>query len=158
MTSQTCRVPNCNPVAAGCLTDQECYDDGSGPACWWKRCSGRDCYWDGRNPDWGILGDETDDPSLDIDCTDGCRVENINLNHPEQGTYQILVNYYEPNVSWTDATVRIFFKGDIVPSAEFATRMWNPCDTWNVAIIDWTDPENHPVTYLGDSHSNRCCL
>lgn len=156
-TSQICRMPNCDPFEAGCLTDQECYDDGTGPACWWQRCSGRDCYWGGRNPDWGNPGDESDDPSLDIDCTDGCRAENINLNKPEQGTYQILVNYYEPNRSWTDATVRIFFKGDIEPSAEFATRMWNPCDTWNVAIIEWIDPENHPVNYLGDSHTNRCC-
>jgi hypothetical protein len=154
---QVCRVPNCDPVVAGCQPEQECYNDGNGDACWWKRCSGRDCYWGGRNPDWGGLGDETDDPSLDIDCTDGCRAENINLNHPEQGLYQIMVNYYEPNKSWTDATVRIFFKGDILPTAEFTTRMWNPCDTWNVATINWTDPEDHPVTWLDDSHVNICC-
>ena len=156
-TMQVCRVPNCDPVAAGCQPEQECYNDGTGDACWWRRCSGRDCYWGGRNPDWGGLGDETDDPSLDIDCTDGCRAENINLNHPEQGIYTIMVNYYEPNKSWTDATVRIFFKGDIEPTAEFTTRMWNPCDTWNVALIDWTDPENHPVTWLNDDHVNICC-
>ena len=156
-TMQVCRVPNCDPVVAGCQPGQECYNDGGGDTCWWQRCSGRDCYWGGRNPDWGGLGDESDDPSLDIDCTDGCRAENINLNHPEQGIYTIMVNYYEPNKSWTDATVRIFFKGDIEPTAEFTTRMWNPCDTWDVALIDWTDPENHPVTWLNDSHSNRCC-
>jgi hypothetical protein len=155
--NNTCRQPNCEPVAAGCQPEQECYNDGSGDACWWKRCSGRDCYWDGRNPDWGGMGDETDDPSLDIDCTSGCRAENINLNHPEQGLYQIVVNYYEPHRGWTDATVRIFFKGDIEPTAKFTTRMWNPCDTWSVALIDWTDPENHPVTYLNGSHTNRCC-
>jgi len=155
--NNTCREPNCDPVAAGCQPGQECYNDGSADACYWQRCSGRDCYWDGRNPDWGGLGDESDDPSLDIDCTSGCRAENINLNHPEMGLYTIIVNYYEPNRSWTDATVRIFFKGDIEPSAEFTTRMWNPCDTWNVATIDWTDPDNHPVTWLSDSHTNRCC-
>ena len=155
--NNTCREPNCDPVAALCEAEQECYNDGSADACYWKRCSGRDCYWDGRNPDWGVLGDESDDPSLDIDCTSGCRAENINLNHPEQGIYQIIVNYYEPNRSWTDATVRIFFKGDIAPTAEFTTRMWNPCDTWSVATITWVDPEDHDVTWLSDSHTNRCC-
>lgn len=155
-----CRTPNCDPLLAGCLDGQECYDpDGSGPepaACFWRRCSSRDCYWDSRNPDWGVLGDELDDPLLAIDCTHSCRAENINLNRPEVGIYRVLVNTFEP-AGDTRATVRIFFKGDTAPSHEWTSTMSGDCDTWNVALIDWQDPDNHQVTYLDDSHSQLCC-
>jgi centrosomal CEP192-like protein len=156
----TCRTPNCNPVAAGCLAQQECFDDDDAgpnpPACWWRRCSGSDCYWDSRNPDWGVLGDELDDPLLAIDCTHSCRAENINLNNPEPGIYQIMVNYFE-YAGDTNATVRIFFKGDLAPSAEYTSVMTKDCDTWNVALLTWVDPEDHTVTYLDGNHSDRCC-
>ena len=35
--------------------------------------------------------------------------------------------------------------------------MTDTCDRWNVALIDWIDPDTHPVTYLQDSHSLDCC-
>ena len=159
-SSSICRTPNCDPLLAGCQDGQECYDpDGAGPepeGCYWRRCSSRDCYWDSRNPDWGVAGDESDDPLLAIDCTHSCRAENINLNRPEVGIYRVLVNTFEP-AGDTRATVRIFFKGDLVPSHEWTNTMSGECDTWNVALIDWRDPEDHPVTYLDDSHSLLCC-
>ncbi len=155
-----CRTPNCDPLLAGCLAGQECFDDDDSgpnpPACFWRRCSGGDCYWDSRNPDWGVLGDESDDPLLAIDCTHSCRAENINLNHPVAGIYRIMVNYFEYTGN-TTATVRVFFKGDVVPSAEFQSLLTEDCDTWQVGLIDWVDPDNHTVTYLNDSHSTLCC-
>lgn len=159
-TMTVCRTPNCDPAAAGCGASEECFDNGEGPACWLRKCSGTDCYWDGRSPDWGVVGDETDDPLLAIDCTRSCRAENINLNRPEPGTYTVMVNYYE-YAGDTRAYVRIYFKGDVEPSAEFTSLMTNPCqgccDTWNVALIEWVDHEDHDVQYLQDSHVDRCC-
>ena len=154
----TCRTPNCDPVATGCLAGQDCYDAGAGagPECWWQTCSGTDCYWNARRPDWGLPGDTTDDPVLAIDCTGQCRAENINLNNPSPGIYTIMVNYYEFRGD-TTARVRIYFKGDIAPTAEFQAEMTETCDRWNVALIEWIDHDNHPVTYLGDSHSLSCC-
>ncbi len=152
----TCRTPNCDPVAAGCQEFQECYDDGSGPQCFWQTCSGTDCYWNARRPDWGAPGDTSDDPVLAIDCTGQCRAENINLNHPVPGIYTVMVNYYEFRGN-TTATVRIYFKGDVVPTAEFQTQMTEDCDAWTVALIDWIDHDNHPVTEIQNSHTLRCC-
>jgi hypothetical protein len=155
-----CRTPNCDPVAAGCQAAQECYDDDdvgpNPPGCWWNTCSGTDCFWDARNPDWGALGDTTDDPLSAIDCTRGCRVENINLNRPIPGIYTVMVNQFD-GTQQPNATVRIYFKGDVVPSREWTSRMLGACDTWNVALIEWVDHENHPVIYLDDAHSLRCC-
>lgn len=159
-TMTVCRTPNCDPAAAGCGPAEECFDNGEGPACWLQKCSGTDCYWDGRNPDWGTLGDEEDDPLLAIDCTRSCRAENINLNRPEPGTYTVMVNYYE-YAGDTEASVRIYFKGDVEPTAEFTSSMTNPCqgccDTWNVALIEWVDHEDHDVQYLQDAHTDSCC-
>ncbi|HSA23771.1 MAG TPA: hypothetical protein P5076_20085, partial [Myxococcota bacterium] len=153
-----CREPNCDATAAGCASGQDCYDNGvDGPACFWRTCSGQDCYWDGRHPDWGALGDAEDDPLLAIDCTGGCRAENVNLNNPAQGIYTLLVNYYAPFQGEAQATVRVYFKGDLVPSAEYTSRLTGDCDTWIVANLEWIDPENHPLLYLGDAHSEMCC-
>jgi hypothetical protein len=160
--SRICRTPNCDPAAAGCLAGQECYDDGvGGPACTWRTCSGTDCYWNARNPDWGVPGDPGDDPLLAIDCTHGCRAENINLNNPVPGIYTIMVGYYPPDsYGPATATVRVFFKGDLAPSAEFSSRLTQACDRWNAALLEWRgygqDPV-HVVTSLGDSHSLSCC-
>ncbi len=41
------------------------------------------CYFANPNPDWGESGSAMDDPSLDIDDTDGAGPENINLDNPE---------------------------------------------------------------------------
>lgn len=153
----TCREPNCDPVAAGCEQGQQCFDDGiNGPKCWWQTCSGTDCFWNARQPDWGVTGDTTDDPLLAIDCTRQCRAENINLNKPVRGIYTVMVNYFEYRGN-TTATVKIFFKGDVVPTAEFQTQMTEQCDRWNVALIDWKDHDNHTVTSLGGAHSLDCC-
>ncbi len=156
----TCRTPNCDPQVAGCQEGQQCYDPDDGgpepPLCTWGTCSGTDCYWNARRPDWGVPGDTRDDPLLAIDCTGQCRAENINLNHPVAGIYTVMVNYFGYRGN-TTATVRIYFKGDIEPTAEFEAEMTEECDRWNVALIDWIDHDNHTVTSLGDSHSLDCC-
>ncbi|MBN2493939.1 MAG: hypothetical protein JXR96_05045 [Deltaproteobacteria bacterium] len=151
----TCRTPNCDP--SGCELAQDCYDNGGGPVCYWQTCSGTDCFWNARHPDWGVPGDESDDPLLAIDCTHGCRVETVNINEPEPGIYRVAVNYYEPFRGTTEATVRIYFKGDLEPTVEYQDQMTAECDTWQVAQIDWHDHENHPVTYQGGAHSSSCC-
>ncbi len=154
---QTCRQPNCDPFAAGCADGQECYDDGAGPACHWQRCSGSDCFWDGRNPDWGLAGQSSDDPLLAIDCGQGCRAETFYLSLPESGNYRLMVNYYPPDEGMTRATVRVYFKGDALPVAEYSSELNGICDTWNVAQIEWVDRNDHQVVSLGDSHTELCC-
>ncbi len=160
--ASTCRTPSdpatTNCAAVTCPEFQECFDDvNMGAACYWQTCSGSDCFWNARNPDWGVQGDTSDDPLLAIDCTRGCRVENVNLNNPESGIYRVKVNYFEPFIVDTLATVRIFFRGDLDASYEYTSLMTGSCDTWNVAQIDWVDHDNHSVTYEGGAHSSLCC-
>lgn len=101
-----------------------------------------DCHFRQREPNWGDPGAGDDDPSLDIDDTDGAGPENINLDNPENGvTYKVAAHYYNDHgygVSF--ATVRIFVFGELVFEAadkEFPyTDFW-----WEVAAISWPSTE-----------------
>lgn len=96
-----------------------------------------DVYWENPEGDWGIVGDPNDNPSLDIDDTDGKGPENINHDGPETGSFAVGVYYYDDNgfeVSY--ATVRIYIEGQL----KFEERdkyMQNEDIFWDVASITW---------------------
>ncbi|MFB6263037.1 MAG: choice-of-anchor D domain-containing protein [Bradymonadaceae bacterium] len=55
-----------------------------------------DIYWDNKTSDWGQKNLPDDDPSLDIDDTDGAGPENINHDNPQSGkSYAMGVYYYD---------------------------------------------------------------
>ena len=72
-----------------------------------------DCYWLNKTADWGRPGDPSDDPSLDIDDTDGAGPENINLDEPEAGVaYEVGVYYFSDwGMGPSYATVRVYIDG-----------------------------------------------
>ena len=97
-----------------------------------------DIFWQNVTADWGSTNDPTDDPSLDIDDTDGKGPENINHDNPRSGaSYSVGVYYYDDNgfgVSY--ATVRIYIEG----SLKFERRdkyMQKERTFWDVATIVW---------------------
>jgi hypothetical protein len=103
-----------------------------------------DCYWANRNPNWGGPGDD-DDPSLDIDDTDGWGPENINLDNPE-GTmanpieYKVGVFYFSDHgFGPSDATVRIYLDGLERFSSTFPNLRNR--QFWDVARIAWPTRE-----------------
>ncbi len=60
-----------------------------------KNPNGDDCFYNRRNPDWGVPGDVQDNPSLDRDCIQQCTEENTTIDLLRQaGTYRIEVHYY----------------------------------------------------------------
>jgi hypothetical protein len=69
-----------------------------------------DCYWNNKQPDWGRIGDDTDDPSMDLDATTGGGPENINQGEVEPGvTYSVGVYYFsDATLGPSYATVRVF--------------------------------------------------
>jgi hypothetical protein len=84
-----------------------------------------DCYYGNAEPDWGQLGNPSDDPVLDIDDINGGGPENVVLNQPENtdvlgGPYLVALHYYssQERVNGADygesiAQTRIFLNGDL---------------------------------------------
>lgn len=57
-----------------------------------------DCHWDNSRPNWGDLQTTTDDPFLAIDDTGtGLLVENVEINSPAAGDYQVYVHFFDDN-------------------------------------------------------------
>ena len=97
-----------------------------------------DIFWKNKTADWGRSNFKQDDPSLDIDDTDGRGPENINHNNPENGkTYSVGVYYKDPNgFGPSYATVRIYVDGQL--KREFADKKLEEVfDFWKVGLIEW---------------------
>ncbi|MBA2663349.1 MAG: choice-of-anchor D domain-containing protein [Bradymonadaceae bacterium] len=96
-----------------------------------------DCFWQNMRPDWGVAGDSSDDPSLDIDKVDGWGPENINLDKPENDTvYKVGVHYFSDHgYGASFATVRIFLGGELV--SEVRRKRLADQQFWHMANIEW---------------------
>ena len=118
---------------------------------WASAANDYDVYFRNKQPDWGVEGDVADNPSLDIDDTNGAGPENINLASPEIGvSYDVAAIYFRNESTFGDAmndprvqhpsyvTVRIFARGELLN--EFVGReMTEPRQLWHIATIEWCE-------------------
>lgn len=92
------------------------YSNGGGGAddCNWANCKVGLAGTGTNSIDWGVTGDETDDPKLDVDCIAcGNGIENIWMNQTTQdGVYKVYVDAYSG--SETNVTVTINILGTAV--------------------------------------------
>jgi hypothetical protein len=97
-----------------------------------------DVFWNNRGADWGVLGDISDDPSLDIDDTDGAGPENVNHDHPESNkAYAVGAHYYADNgFGPSYATIRIYLQGQLrLEEKDF--YLGKVDDFWLIGNIVW---------------------
>ena len=96
-----------------------------------------DTFWFNHSPNWGRVNPSVpDDPSLDLDDTDGTGPENLNLMIPGVGTtYDIFVHYWSDHgFGPSTATVRVYLNGQLAFEAHQALVNH---DMWPVARIVW---------------------
>ena len=97
-----------------------------------------DIFWHNKEGDWGQQNVKSDDPSLDIDDTDGAGPENVNHNNPVSGNnYTVGIYYYDDHgFGPSYATVRIYIDGTL--KKEFKNKfMSGTFDFWKVGLIEW---------------------
>ncbi len=95
-----------------------------------------DAYWFNPHPNWGSAASGADNPSLDLDDTNGWGPENLNMETPEDGvTYGIGVHYWDAfDFGESTATVNIYVLGML--KATF-TQAMAQCDMWWVTQVAW---------------------
>lgn len=96
-----------------------------------------DCHFRTPTPNWGEPARSDDDPSMDIDDTDGAGPENINLDNPESGArYRVGVHYYNDHgYGLSYATVRVYIFGAL--AFESTDKELGDDEWWVVGAIDW---------------------
>ena len=108
-----------------------------------------DCFWQNERPDWGRPNDPSDDPSLDIDDTDGWGPENINLDNPEDGArYKVGVHYFAHHgFGPSYATLRMYLNGAL--AAEYRRQRLTDQQFWYVLDVDWPSGQITRVDSVG---------
>ncbi|MCO4764434.1 MAG: choice-of-anchor D domain-containing protein [Myxococcales bacterium] len=123
-----------HPLAAG--PDIDC-DGAADP--WFSNPF--DTFWFNKNPNWGSAAKAADDPSLDLDDTNGAGPENLNLDEPEGSltkpvAYHVGVHYWDDHgFEKSFATVKIYIQAVLVLKIDNVAMM--PLDMWHVAKIHW---------------------
>jgi hypothetical protein len=101
-----------------------------------------DTFWFNATPQWGSAAPGVnDDPTLDLDDTDGAGPENLNLIEPE-GTIDDPISYAVGVHYWNDhgygtsyGTVSIYIQGGL--ALQFTKVKLDPLDMWYVGKINW---------------------
>ena len=93
-----------------------------------------DCCWCNPNPEWGNAG-IADDPQLSLDNRIGYGPEEIEIESPYDGSYNIFVHYFNGNGHGdTTATVKVYLDGQVIAQE---SRVLSPRDLWDVGYIYW---------------------
>jgi hypothetical protein len=105
---------------------------------WFEEETGEDCFYSnctGMPPNWGNPATDRDDPSLDIDDTDGLGPENINVVRPVPGVYRVGVHGFSGGAN--KVTVRIYCGGSrLEPRATLGPEKLAEEQVWKVADVE----------------------
>ena len=112
-----------------------------------------DCSYFNTNPDWGISGYSDDNPSLDVDDTDGYGPEHITMNSATAGRYMLFVHFFnEHGHNWEYTNARL-----AISVNEQATKFFGPQilinnsaerthgDFWFACYIDFPSGQITPI-------------
>ena len=112
-----------------------------------------DCFYGNPAPDWGVEGDATDNPSLDLDDEGSNAAEAITLQRPEQGEYVIAAHYVNSKESTTYSTapsIRVMAGATEVVTMK-GDNLESPGDVLVFGTLDWTtlqfDAMNYSTTH-----------
>lgn len=114
-----------------------------------------DCNWCNKTPAWGAAG-TSDDPRLDLDDRGGFGPENINVQYPSDGTYDVRVHYFDDHGDdLVTATVRVYTEGTI---AFTDSRILARNEVWDAARVNWPAATAGTLSSVSYEAENRVCF
>ena len=103
-----------------------------------------DCTWFTcvhASPDWGTIGDATDDPHKDVDWLQTFGPENIYLERAADGRYEVMVEYWGSGTAET-SSITVLLDGATV---WMGSHVLNVHDVWDVGTITFPARTFTPV-------------
>lgn len=115
-----------------------------------------DVTWCNANPDWATAGDGADDGRLDVDDDDGWGPENVNVDSPADGTYDVRVHLFDDGQDGlVTARVSVWTFGE---QAWEGTKVLSRNDVWEVGRVNWpAGTFGESVEPLWDAGGTREC-
>lgn len=115
-----------------------------------------DCSYANAAPDWGAEEDDTDNPALDRDDSDGAGPEDFVYDLAADGTYRVGVHYFDDHgFGESFATVRIYVFSELVYEVRdkplAGSGVW-----WDVATITWPGGTVVPADRLYEGSPPPC--
>ena len=111
-----------------------------------------DCFFGNPSPDWGVLGDPTDDPQLLLDDEGQETREQIELQYPEEAMYTVYVTYYnqrEATYPYVTPNISITGAGQVLYEGE-GPRLINEGSVWRAGYLYWDSLHFEPDATLLD--------
>lgn len=121
------------------------------------------CSWCNPNPDWGVIGDPTDDPSLDADAIHGYGPETITISEPSAGVFKAAVHYYgqggdrrcnSTGCPPATATLDLYLHGELVHRMQQV--LVDAGEVWHALEIRWPERTWRPIDELGRTRRHLC--
>ncbi len=106
-----------------------------------------DCHRINKRPDWGVLGDDSDDPEFLNDALTGYGPETVGyVNPPENHAFRVVAEYANEHFAQNPAseiTVRIYLYGKL--EYEGKRTLDKAGQVWGVADIQWPSGKVTPI-------------
>jgi hypothetical protein len=105
-----------------------------------------DCTWSScvsAQPDWGVLGDASDNPKKDVHDTGDYGPENIILSKPESGLYHVMVEHWGNGSPESDGRLILNVAGKVTV---IDIQDLPPKSVWKAATITWPGGQVTPST------------
>lgn len=105
-----------------------------------------DCYFGNPEPDWGVVGDQTDNPQLLLDDEGWEAQESIELLRPEEDIYTILIHHYnqrDAEMPFTTPHLRITGEGVLIYDGDLP-RIMEEGLVMTAGQVDWANQTYTP--------------
>lgn len=99
-----------------------------------------DCFYGNPNPDWGVVNDRTDNPTLSFDDEGSERRESITYLQPFDGIYSVYALYYRnlgADYPYVTPHITIYAEGNVIADFD-GPRLTTESSVWHIGDLDWS--------------------